>query len=310
MEKNENTELETKSDEILSEPYRCQLCGKTFKHYPNYWKHVKKKKTSCITREETLKINNELTMDKSKLSYYEHRVKLLEQQKQDQESEISRLRQMMGTFGDEFDEIKNNIKTIEGKIDEGQELMVSTKFTSAFNNCIINSQNNDNKNLNFSVQLANPEKERMDHISRQQMLYILNNEDFDESVGDFAEAVYFNPKAPENMKWCITDRTAQYGALEYSFETNSLVRKLTNKVIEKHLHNAFFGMTDLLEELRATCGFNERQGINYTQFYNMIGKGSFKPEHITIVKDRAYSGRNFVKALWQNLHLSIDKTSN
>ena len=47
--------------------YQCDLCKKIFKHRASYWKHTTKKKTSCITQEECVKLSKELYNCQSKL---------------------------------------------------------------------------------------------------------------------------------------------------------------------------------------------------------------------------------------------------
>lgn len=289
--------------------YECEDCGTKFPRKSNYRRHVESKRL-CIPKDKYNKQKLELKMDKSRLQYFQTTVVKLKKENEKKEDEIVRLKKMLNkidTISDKIDIANRKIDLTNEKLEEANDKLVLDKFNSAYNNCVINNNNNNN-NLNFSVKLAPENCSRFDHISKQQMLHILNNEVFENSVGDLAEAVYFNPKAPENMTWCVTDKTAQFGALEYNPENHTLIRKMTNKVITKNIQNMLFGMTDILEELRLTCSFNERQGMNYTRFYNMVGSHSFKIEYINNVKERAYSGRNFAKALWDQLQVTLEKT--
>ena len=276
--------------------YTCDRCKKKFEHRQNYHRHLKNK-IVCISNEKVSELEEGSKQNLQKLTFYEKKLKTLEEQNQEKELEIDRLKKLVEGIHD----MKDNIKIIEQKIDH----------TPKYNNCVVNQQlnNNANKNLNFSIKLAPNEKERFDHIPKEQMLQILNNIDFTESVGDLVDAVYFNPKAPENMKWCVTDKGSYFGAIEYNSESNTLIRsKPTNDIITKHLQNLLYGMSEQLNDLRSTSSLSDQQDLNSDRFYDMMGQESYKIEYINKIKDKAYDGRNMTKALWDKLELSIEKT--
>jgi hypothetical protein len=281
--------------------YKCNRCDKIYTDASNYNKHINNKK---LCGSKTTHIQQEL----------ENQIKLktLEEQNLEKGKEIQRLhklleeskfvRDMKEELKEGFKELKDSVKTIGKKIDENAEI-------SNLNNCVFQNQNNLNNNLNFSMKLSAFEKERYDHIVQEQMLHILNDPNFVNSVGDVADAVFFNPKAPENLTWCVTDKNAQFGALEYDAETNTIVRTLTLDVIIKHLHSLLYGVTDRLNKLRDECPLNEQQAKNCDKFYEILGSETFHTKYINIVKSKAYEGRNLTKAVWEKLHLSIEKTA-
>ena len=266
--------------------YTCSICKKHFEYRSNYYRHIKNKKKSCIPNDKIEILEGQYVIDNNKLKFFETKVKTLEE-------ENNRLKKIV----DNINPTKDNIKIVDN--------------TTNYSNCIVNQQSNNNlnKNLNFSVKLTPNEEERFDHIPREQMLQILNNNDFTESVGDLVDAVYFNPLAPQNMKWCVTDKGTYFGAIEYNSETNTLIRSSpTNDIITKHLQNLLYGMTDKLNDLRSSSALSQQQDLNSNRFYDMVGQESYKMEYINKIKDKAYEGRNFTRALWDKLDLSIEKT--
>ena len=297
---------------MSSNIYTCSLCKKEFKDGSNYRKHIKQKKTACIPQEEVVKLNQELKMEESKAYFFQTQVDKLKKEKEESEQEVIRLRKMMEK------QIKNQMIKIESKMEQVNDTLENRfdnvekqieetgKFKNTINNCIINQQHNESNNNNFNFSLSLPQKERLDHISTKDVLRILNKDDFPESVGQLMEQVYFHPKAPENINWCVTDEYAAFGALEYNHESQTLIRKDTENVITRHLQYVLFGMSDMLEELRTSGSFNDQQGMNYSRFYNMVGKSSFDPDIVKSIKQKAYLGRNYAKGLWDRLQISVE----
>lgn len=285
----------------MPKDYVCDLCNKHFSDRSNYYKHTKNNKRSCLSVEECRK----LKVNETKLHYFEDKTSQLEEDCEKLQEECERLQSLI-TNG--IVEVKNELVDIKKQNEFIEDIIESkqTGFYTAYNNCVVNNSNN--KNMNFSIKFTNNEKERLDHIPKEQMLYILDQEDFAISIGDLVEAVYFNPKAPENIKWCITDKNAKLGALEYNHESNTIVRKMTRSVIIKNLQSILFGMTDVLDDLKNTCSFNQQQGINYSRYFDMVGAITFKEEYIKVIKERAYADRNFAKALWDKLQIALEKT--
>jgi hypothetical protein len=291
----------------------CSHCLRSFNNYSSLWRHLNTKKTACIPREDHLQLNQEYSMDKSKLDYFQIKTTKQKIRIEKLEEENNRLQQLVSQIGD----IKNNLQSIESGIDnvgnkindvENKIDTKETNFNTAFNNCTINQLLH--QDMNFMVKLALPEKERFDHISKEEMLAILNHSNFENSIDQLISAVYFDPRAPQNMHWCVTDKTAKFGALEYNYELHTVSSKNpTDDVIVKNLQSVIYGMGDILEELRNTCIFNDQQGVNYSKYYGMVGCDTFKQQYINRIKERAYIGRNFTKALWEQLEINLEKTN-
>ena len=216
---------------------------------------------------------------------------------------------MVNKLAEKDTSVHESLETVLSEIEVVKESIEDSRdnYFASNNQQIINNYNyNDSKTL-FNVSFSKPAKERLDHITKDMMLDILNHDNLNDTLSDLTRSIYFHPKAPENWKWCVIDLHSQNGALEYNHETNTLIRKNTTNVIRKNLENIMFPVTDLLEELRRTRNFNKPQAINCSRLINQLGN-EFTSDQINSVKQSAYAGRNFPKALWESVSISVEKT--
>ena len=316
-----NTKQQPKNTIIFNrlEKYKCDICFKVFQDSSGLRKH-KKKKTACILLDEFTKITNntviqeiefENTVQKLLKEKEKHEIesqekmKLLLEENKKKENEIIRLRNLMEMNSRDVkkiiegnEQIKEKLSSVENKIDDTSNPNVNYNLTQL--------NNNSNKNLNFNIQLAQKEKERFDHIPVAQMLCILDQKDFSHSIADLVQAVSFNPKAPENMTWCINDKKSENGAIEYNSELNILTRDSSTSVISKNLQSILYPVTDMLKEIELTSTFNKQQNQNYDRYFNLLGELDIKKEYINSIKERAFDKRGLCKALWEHLQIGLE----
>ena len=307
-----------------SEKYKCDLCYKVYQDSTGLRRHKAGKK-KCVEIELQIMIEKEKENIKKILEEKEKETKKILDEKEketkkildEKEQEIIRLRNLMeNKLTKDVQEIKNKI--IENNLTNEEikdKLTVVDSKIEATNNANINynynmTQNNknDNKKLKFNIQLAPGNKERLDHIPVEQILSILDQEDFGHSIADLVQAISFNPKAPENMTWCVSDKTSELGAIQYNEETNMLIRDTPTNVITKNLQNILFPVTDILRdlELKTSLKLNPQQNKNSDKYFDMLGQDSYKKEYIKCIKDRAYDKRGLCKALWDHLEIGLE----
>lgn len=296
--------------------HQCEICGKKCYDKSAYNKH-KNKKVPCVSH--------------NIIAEYELKNKLKEDTLEEKERENARLKEIIiklvnkekieetlskkidNTFNTLLTEIKNTNSTcntlvnkvdvMENTLDEHKDKLI---IQSQTNNILCNNNNmNDNKMV-FAMSFTEKTNERVNHISQDDMMDILNHNEYNDTLKHLTKAVYFHPLAPQNWKWCVNDKNAQLGALEYDADTHSVSRKPAGEVINRNLQNAVFQLTDILGELnKAKRVFNETQNRNREKIYNSLGN-DFTLEQINNVKNAAYDGRNLVKALWESLHLKLN----
>jgi hypothetical protein len=284
--------------------YVCELCNTQFTNRGTYWAHKNKKKTACISQEKCFEIVDKIQeLDKTK----QENEKLKEMISKLSQND-SKIEQLITKIGDDKSYIKESISTLLSSVDKVQET-IETNQTAHQLTQINNTMNNnaDNK-MCFDIHFTENNKEKLSHISQEMMLKILNHKDFNDTLKHIAKTVFFHPEAPQNWKWCVTDKKAAEGALEYNAESNTVIRKSTGEVINCNMQNIIFQISDFLTNLKKNkCEFNDTQTRNREKIYETLGN-DFTSEQINCIKGAGYDGRNLAKALWESLYITVEST--
>ena len=244
--------------------YKCFLCEKQFNDRSNYWKHINNTKRACVSSAKVAEI-----LEKSKC----------------QETKISKQNEEISKLSELVTKLQPNV-TINGDYNQ-----------------IFNNNNTYQQMLDLDFQFTLPENERLDHISDQRMLGIVNNPDFNTVLKELVAAVYFDHLAPQNWRWCVNDKDAQYGAMEYDSESHRIATRMTSTVINNHIRNVIDRVVEVVEGLQKVHEFNSVQNRNTTKLFGLIGV-ELSPAQLKCVRERAYAARNIVKPFWTNYNIS------
>ena len=266
--------------------YKCPLCGLGFAEKRNLDRHTAKKKSTCLSQERCTEIVEELQKKEEKIQRLEEIVSIY--------SGAEELKQTIVHMG-------GDIKDIKDKIDEKQ---LVPSILNQMNNFTNTNNNNDTKML-FAIQFTEKGKETLSHISPEQTLQILNHDEFDNSLKHMTKAVFFHPLAPQNSRWCIIDKNAKFGALEYSHESNTIIRKSTSDVIEMNMTDLVFNVSDFFDDFQKRTKLTKTQERNCNRFIDLVGN-ELTSAQVTSVKNLAYDERNYPRALWDNLQISVE----
>lgn len=264
--------------------YTCPLCGHVFGDRRSYWYHTKKMKSGCMTKEQCIELLENVKIEKNKRIFYETRMKK-------QKTEIKELQQRIKSMEENFGEDYRSLKT--------QNFINNVERMNT-----INTNNNIDIGQIVNIQLSKPEKERMDHLKQEMLLKILCCKDFDKTVTMLTKAVYFNPNAPENMTWCVRDKKAKFGAIEYNHETNTLLTKMTDSVINENVQNMMSQIVDIIDDLQKEFPFNKEQALNHHKLFNLFAT-ELNQECLNGIKELAYEQRHLSRALWSSLQLVV-----
>ena len=297
------------SNKLLDDKtYNCDVCSKSFDSYKTYWKHVNRK-TACVSSKEIIQ---QIQSKDSRINYFKTKAKETTDELQKKEKEIEYLKTILQKM-DKMDELKDHIVEMKESVDQVKETVEEkdNQFICNQNFNQLNQQNtyyNENKNSIVNIQFSKPMKEKLDHITQDMMMNILDQDSYDKSVGKLIQSIYFHPLAPQNWNWCVTDTDAQLGALEFNHESGNLCRNNPEKVIQKSYSNVMFRVVDMLEELRRSKNMNKPQAINCSRLCNSLGT-QLDPHQVTVVKQVAYQGRNLSKSLWDYLDIAVETTT-
>lgn len=288
--------------------YTCMMCSKTFNIYNSYWKHINKKKSACVSQEQCKEFVEEIKYKDSRIQYFEKKRREDKTKIETLAKEVEYLKQQTQSINDLVGSVNVMNETITEKLDDisDQKQIINVAYNNNNTNHTINANNTDDDEPLFNFKLAVPEKERMDHIPAEHMLKILNNKEFNDTMKDLIAAVYFHPKAPENWRWCVNDIDAQYGAIAYDFETNTISRQSTVKTINANVRYIMSQVVDIIDELRSRYKFNQNQFVNTNKLNGLYGC-DLDPELMRGIRESAYVGRNFPKALWDRLDIDMVK---
>ena len=280
--------------------WTCLICNSQFDEYKKYWFHTNKRKTACITSSECKTIVKEkehIEKQCNQLSYIaEERKRIIERK----EKEIKFLKSLLEKENTNIKAITDSIDTLKTSINLKDDTIVSLDDIPWYNN-------NIQKNTICLVDLKRPNHERFDHITDNDMLCILNHNDFNDTLQDLTSLVYFHPKAPENFKWCIFDRKAKIGALEFNHETNTLLFKDSNDVVNTNMKNVIYKITGMLEKLEKDSDFNPVQRRNCNFLVDKVGN-EFTPDQIKHMKEAGYQRRHLPRAVWYSLNVDMAKS--
>ena len=291
------------------------ICVKKNLHHIKFihYKHTKLKKSACVSQEKCKEFVDTIKEKDTRLEYYETKMKNKEdkiKQLQEQLIQLQKNNEMkdQSYFGitDELKEIKQSLYKVHDKIDN-KNYTVNIAYNNYINNTLNNIQRDNPFDELCNFAFSNPKKERLDHIPGSKMMEFLNCKSLNQTLGKIVGSIYFDVGAPQNFRWCITDRDSQFGALEYNFESNTVSRKPTNKVISDNVKNVIWQVTDVIEELRTKHTFNQRQMANYNNLFGLAGT-ELDPSDMKDIKEAAFERRNFPKTLWEFLNVPQEVT--
>lgn len=116
------------AQQIAQRTYQCHICGKIFVDRTNFWKHLNKKKTACISQVECLKLVDKVKMYEIENENYQKQCKNLKTElqylKQDQAKQERRAfnffkyltksdPELLVSFSDIFRSSEVNYKTLQ-----------------------------------------------------------------------------------------------------------------------------------------------------------------------------------------------------
>jgi hypothetical protein len=193
----------------------------------------------------------------------------------------------------------------------------------------INITNIDNKQItNIDKQINNTivtptigfvktGQEKIDHLTKEVLLKILNINSFRKVCIEFMKELYFNKKVPENHNWFIAYPNHGKAGIIYNYDTEQFVRTETEEIINEKFDNMMHLLQPLIEEIYKEDELNNNltnvQRFNLQRFYALFGAYHLSNEAEDIydaVHDLAYNYQSIPKNSWKEQgldakHLSI-----
>ena len=154
-------------------------------------------------------------------------------------------------------------------IGEINQMVNNQMVSNQINNQTVN--NEPKKNILF----VEHGKERIDHITRQIMLELLNKTNFNDMCCELIKLMYFNKDVPENSNWMIAYPKNPKAGVEYNYSTNQFERKYTVDIVDDKFTNLIDLLQPLIEEIfredERDNILNAQQRRNINQYYEHVG---------------------------------------
>ena len=167
------------------------------------------------------------------------------------------------------------------------------------------------------IMLSRPGKEKIDHITKDIMLQLLNHPSFKIISLNLVKLMYLNREVPENSNWTIAYPANDKAAVVYNYDTQDFVRRSTVEIINEKFQNMIDLLQPLIEEIYKED--EERDYLSFTQkrnlalYYGHFGVDNLNEESPDIydaIHELIYEYRSIPMAHWKALgysgkHLSI-----
>lgn len=272
--------------------YACSVCNKTFSTKQRFQSHLNRKNDTCSQF-----LNNFLSIEG------------MGQQKTLKLSDIN-----YGTIDNDF-KCKHCNKTFDrqffldrhlNSINTACYTMRTTLKRPPPMPTSISVKNNLNQ-----VLIVRHGKERIDHITKEVLLSILNQPSFIKMFTDLASVMYFNKVVPENSNWCIVYPNNLQAGVEYNHDTTQFERKSTVDIIDEKFANMLDLLQPLIEEIYREDELynilNYQQKINIRHYYGLFGVMQISkesPDIYNAIHNLSYNSRSIAMTSWKEQGLN------
>ena len=172
---------------------------------------------------------------------------------------------------------------------------------------IVNNNNITNNTFvvnNYNITFTLPGDEKMGHITTEDLKQILDEPNVNDVLKKIVEQVFFHPSVPENMKWCVFDKHALNGALNFNHDDNCITKVNTNDTINEHMQNLLGTLMIRFGELCEQNKLSTHQNRNFNRLGQLMG-GELENDQLCDVKNVAHNRQQHPKALWESLKLKL-----
>ena len=185
------------------------------------------------------------------------------------------------------------------------------------NNVLVNNLNQTINQVVNKILFVEHGKEKIDHITREILLEILDTNNFNNMCSNLMRLLYFNVAVPQNSNWMIAYPKNHKAGVAFNYFTNKFERTSTVDIIDDKFSNMINLLQPLIEKI---CREDERDNIlnakqrrNISRFFEHVGMMQISkesPEVYERIHDMAYNHRSISTTSWKEQgfdgkHLSI-----
>jgi hypothetical protein len=179
---------------------------------------------------------------------------------------------------------------------------------STGNNITVNNNINNNINNIAPTMFVKHGQENMDHITRDVILALLRNDNFNIICASLMNSAYFERTVPQNHNWCLIYPNNDQAAVVHDEEKDEMKRESSAKIVDEK----FINMMDLLKptilelinENEDDPFLTKKESINLRRLHNFCGvdelskdsKGTYEE-----IKKVAFTHKQVVYDTWKKL---------
>jgi hypothetical protein len=223
--------------------------------------------------------------------------------------------------------LKYHIKTQHYQVKpfEPQETIKGvTNNTTSVTNITNNNITNDIKNLTinnntFSNKISNNinvqpllfvkhGEERIDHITKEFLLKLLNYTSSQRMFVDLMATLYFSSEVPENNNWTLAYPYNDKAAIVYDYDAQKFKRTSTEAVINEKFANMINKLVPMMDEIKEDYdNLTKEQKLNLLHFYDkecVYDISNQYPDIYALIHKLAYEQRFVPMTSWKEQGLS------
>ena len=221
-----------------------------------------------------------------------------------------------------------HVKTQHNKLKTYDEQNNTKQNTNNFTQYITNNITNidigkidigkiSNKNTNINIQpvlFVKHGEERIDHITKEFLLKLLDNPSSQKMFIDLMSTLYFSDEVPENNNWTLVYPYNTQAAVVFDYDQNKFVRNSNEQIINDKFSNMIDKIVPMIDEINEDKdNLTRNQQLNIAHFYDkecMYELSKSCPDIYELIRKLAYEKRFTPMKTWKDSgfdgkHLSI-----
>lgn len=186
----------------------------------------------------------------------------------------------------------------------------SINITNNINNGTINNITNNTTN-NITIQpllFVKHGEERIDHITKEFLLKLLNYTSAQKMFVELMGTLYFSSEVPENNNWSLAYPYNNKAAIVYDYDKNKFIRTSTEQIINDKFSNMIDKLVPMIDEInKDRDNLTRMQQINILHFYDkecVYDLSTKYPEIFELIRKLAYEQRYVPMGSWDEQGLN------
>jgi hypothetical protein len=194
---------------------------------------------------------------------------------------------------------------------DNQKISTTTNIINTTNNITNNTINNNFFNNDIKVQpllFVKHGEERIDHITKDFLLKLLNYTSSQRMFVELMANLYFSSEVPENNNWTLAYPYNDEAAIVYDYDAQKFKRTSNEAVINEKFANMINKLVPMMDEIKKDYdNLTREQQLNLLHFYDkecVYDISNQYPDIYALIHKLAYEQRFVPMTSWKEQGLS------